>query len=383
MKKLLYITVGLLISAYTGYGQRYLSYVFLGVDSTVNIQYGNAVNYQNVNQNLTLDFYQPQGDVVNKRPLIIYIHGGGFQINQGDKTLPHIKSFCRNFAKKGYVCASIDYRLDTTTSGPGLYTAGMRAMHDARAAVRFFRKYAAAYKIDTTNIFIGGESAGAVTSMLVSYVDNINEIYPGTVTPYTVEGSSGNAGFSSNVKACLGLCGFMWDTTYIDASTDPKLLLMHGTSDPLIDWHQSLNIYTRAQNVGLQNTFKLLNGATHCPWYYGLTNSLQYFDTLETFTALFLYQHNSAAGIDEVIKQANKEVYLFYTSGNSVLIKPEDAHLQINALELYDILGRLLIKKQINASHTVLANEWSSGIYLLKIITDKGIYTKKILFEGN
>ena len=65
--------------------QRYLEEVFTQVSVTQNVLYG--VNATVVNatttgtadaQNLFLDIYQPTGDSVNSRPLIIYLHSGNF-----------------------------------------------------------------------------------------------------------------------------------------------------------------------------------------------------------------------------------------------------------------------------------------------------------------
>src|ERR1035437_6928311 len=88
---------------------------------------------------------------------------------------------CRDFTKMGYVTATIDYRLLMTGlpfPGPDSNSAGaavMRAVHDARASIRFFRKNARVggntYKIDTNNIYFGGASAGAITAEHLAYMD--------------------------------------------------------------------------------------------------------------------------------------------------------------------------------------------------------------------
>src|SRR3546814_15937154 len=81
-------------------------------------------------------------------------------------------------------------------------------MHDMRAAVRFFKANQAKYGIDTSNIFIGGESAGAVTAMTVGYVNKKSDLkaYPKT-SHYDLEGNSGTPGYSSKVKPVLCLYG--------------------------------------------------------------------------------------------------------------------------------------------------------------------------------
>src|SRR5687767_8522147 len=90
-------------------GGRYISPIFSADNVTSNIQYGNNVTYTGSAQNLQLDIYQPTGDTVSARPLIIIAHGGSFLF--GSKTGPDVVPFCHDFAKMGYVVASINYRL--------------------------------------------------------------------------------------------------------------------------------------------------------------------------------------------------------------------------------------------------------------------------------
>jgi len=58
-------------------------------------------------QALLLDFYEPLGDKLEERPLVIIAHGGSFLTGDRSQTV----EFCVDFAKRGYVCANIEYRL--------------------------------------------------------------------------------------------------------------------------------------------------------------------------------------------------------------------------------------------------------------------------------
>ena len=92
--------------------QRYYEEVF---DYTLisDIKFGENVQPTLLNPNniqeLFMDIYQPDGDTLNARPLIIWAFGGGFVF--GSKTSPDMVTLSSAFAKRGYVCASIDYRL--------------------------------------------------------------------------------------------------------------------------------------------------------------------------------------------------------------------------------------------------------------------------------
>ena len=59
--------------------------------------------------NLDMDIYIPKDDTLEKRPLMMFIHGGAFFI--GDKATAPYQKWCTHFASLGYVCVSINYRM--------------------------------------------------------------------------------------------------------------------------------------------------------------------------------------------------------------------------------------------------------------------------------
>lgn len=116
---------------------RYSSDVYTNLTITSNIVYGQNATFSGANKILKLDFYEPTGDTSMARPLIIWTHGGSFL--GGSKTDVDMVALSNAFAKKGYACASIDYRtgffpVDSANS----VKAVMRAVQDMRAAIRFF-----------------------------------------------------------------------------------------------------------------------------------------------------------------------------------------------------------------------------------------------------
>jgi acetyl esterase/lipase len=127
-----------------------------------------------------MDIYQPDGDTYAARPLIILAHGGSF-IGGSKTDDATVVELCNRFAKRGYVTASINYRLGTLinlVSSDSTVPMGIvvKAISDGKAAIRYFMKDAATtntYKIDTNNIFVGGNSAGAVLYMHVLYLSNL------------------------------------------------------------------------------------------------------------------------------------------------------------------------------------------------------------------
>src|SRR5437879_956527 len=76
--------------------------IFATVKQTSNLQFGQNKNplFNNQTVNLFLDIFEPAGDTCTKRPLIIFLWGGGFQTG----TRKDEAGDCQQFAKRGYVC---------------------------------------------------------------------------------------------------------------------------------------------------------------------------------------------------------------------------------------------------------------------------------------
>jgi para-nitrobenzyl esterase len=76
-----------------------------------NIQYGIAQDFQGSPYTLRMDLYYPNLtiDTSPKRPFVMLFHGGGF--SSGDKQSGDIKDLCVHLALRGFVCASVNYRL--------------------------------------------------------------------------------------------------------------------------------------------------------------------------------------------------------------------------------------------------------------------------------
>jgi acetyl esterase/lipase len=106
-----------------------------------------------------LDFWQAEGD--GPRPLLVYIHGGGWI--GGDKD--RVRNI-RPFLDKGISFASINYRLTGEASLPA-------PVHDAARAIQFIRSKAGEWNIDKERIALTGGSAGACTSMWLLYHDDM------------------------------------------------------------------------------------------------------------------------------------------------------------------------------------------------------------------
>jgi len=289
-------------------GGRYASNIFEQVSTTPNVQYGSNTSFSGGNTNLFFDFYQGQGDQATERPLIIWVHGGSFI--GGSRTDIDVKTLSERFAKKGFACASISYRLGFFPfDSANAVRAVVRATQDLKAAIRYFYKDRATdnvYKIDTNNIFIGGSSAGAITALHVAYLDKeceIQDYLSANVIQQLggLDGNSGNPGYSTRVKGVLNGCGALARYSWLDAGEVP-VASVHGTNDgtvlynrgivnpgtPLMYLDGSRMIHERACAVGVDNQFYTFPNAPHVPYAGTGTAALAYMDTTERFYRDFL-----------------------------------------------------------------------------------------------
>jgi acetyl esterase/lipase len=230
---------------------------------------------------LLLDVYQPTGaNLPAKLPALIAIHGGGFINN--DKTEQSAVEFCQKYASRGYVTASINYRLmgDNPSAEPGpyanlnniYYRTMSAAAQDAAKAVRWLRANAAAYHVDPDRIAIQGASAGAVTSLLEGYQE------------------SGTIGASAHVGAVVDLWGGMYGAESLVDADDPPAFIVHGTADATVSIQQSYDLVNRCGAIGLACEFHPIQDAGHGCWP-AFWNNVVDGKKIDRRCAEFLFRH--------------------------------------------------------------------------------------------
>ncbi|OJJ19354.1 hypothetical protein BKI52_21320 [marine bacterium AO1-C] len=263
-----------LVNPITPNGTRYQDLVFAEVKATRDVAYGESTNQAGTKIALKMNIFEPANDQVMNRPLVILAHGGGFA--EGSKE--DFDSLATSLAQSGYVAATMSYRL-LAGDNASLQKAVVDAVHDMRAAVRFFTKDTQ-YNIDTQNIFIGGFSAGAVTALHYAYFDQANLATASpTIQSYIASvgfiGTSGNAGASETVKGVINIAGGLFRANWVDAG-EPLLYSIHGTADPSYtkepaaannpngDFTEGSGlIHPRADVVGVINSLKKIEGGDH------------------------------------------------------------------------------------------------------------------------
>jgi len=238
-----------------------------GVELLTDVTYGQVAD-----RPLKLDLYKPV-KLDKKVPALIFIHGGAWKGGNKDMYRP----YAARYAERGYVVASISYRL----SGEAPFPA---AVQDAKCAVRWMRANAAEHKVDPNYICVLGGSAGGHIALMVGYCPDNKDL----------ESSGGHETFSSKVQAVVDIYGpcdltvpglrdassirrFLAEKTYDDApdlyrkasplhhvtKDDPPTLILHGTLDSLVPISQSDELARRLKQVGVPCTYDRLEGWPH------------------------------------------------------------------------------------------------------------------------
>ncbi|GIV33021.1 MAG: hypothetical protein KatS3mg031_0556 [Chitinophagales bacterium] len=398
------------------------------------VVYGSAVNYQGNTETLDMYIFQPKDDTLSKRPLVILAFGGSFLL--GAKESPDIIALCNELTTRGFVTASIKYRIGVpTVDSLNMLKAVIRAVQDAKAAIRFFYKDAATtntYRIDTNKIFMGGVSAGAFIGIHAGYIDNELEVPQWfrdiAQTLGGLEGSSGNPGYSTRIRGIINLAGAIGDTSWIDAD-DPPMVSMHGTDDGTVPYCSevievqrnsiimvdgSASIKYRTARLGINNPFFTWRGGGHVDFtnYFAFQPSKKpLVDTTVWFIRDFLYEELTGIRCNQNLKDAGwlpapcglpipepdtvTSTGLTLVTDDAMLVAPvpSDHAVQVQlppsvqsaSIAVFDNLGRRVkTYRYVNEALKIQKSDLGTGIFLLAVIPDADparVIRHKLIFQ--
>ncbi len=204
------------------------------------------IAYREGNDAWKLDLAMPSKKSDEPRPAIVFIHGGGWV--GGDKRAGPFIGHALQYAAKGYVCVSVNYRLDN---------AKLPCIQDVKCAVRWFRAHAEKYNFDPERVGAYGNSAGAhlVTMLGVSHTEK------------SLEGDGPWQDFSSAVQAVAAsatptvprLRGgseedvkLIQPMSYVSAEA-PPFLLFHEESDRTVNVSNSDDFVKALEKAGAKD----------------------------------------------------------------------------------------------------------------------------------
>lgn len=232
-----------------------------------NIVYGTPPKTGIKTKYYQLDIYSPLTNSVIKRPLIIMMHGGGFKL--GSKTSNSTPVFSKAFAQRGYICASINYRLSRKkplSNFKDLAEGCYDAIADLQQAINFLKKNAEKYNIDTNNIILAGNSAGGMTALQAVFS---NPAALANLFGNHQADSLSNKPFVGNIKAVVNCWGAIYDSAWLRNARVP-VVCIHGEKDRVVPLNfkdstvfGSAVIHRQLNLLGIPNEIKVYEGSGH------------------------------------------------------------------------------------------------------------------------
>ena len=362
------------------------------IDSLTNVTYGNALNWEGVSEELKMDFYFPkiEFDPLGQRPYILLIHGGGF--TDGDKS--RYKFECKKLAKRGFVVATMNYRLGYDESDPSnLVNAVYRAQQDANAALRYTIEIGSSLKIDPSWLFLGGGSAGSITSLFTKYMsqEEWNILFSDLEPLLGAIDTSGN-----DLPHTFELQGILnqWGAAPDSATTTDELTPMisfHGALDNVIPIGAgpfgtigSQYLHWRLVENDVCSDFTLDPEGTHVVYNTIEGREFMLNRTCCFFKSLFCEDCTEFFSTEPIEADCSNLLNINESTTNEVDVYPNPFKEQFNLsnlngneyFSLYDIHGHIIYQGSDIKSKNF--NHLSSGLYLLMIHKDKQQHTLKL-----
>jgi len=244
---------------------RYVDVVFEKVNIQRDIVFGESINEKGEKELLKLDVYAPEADEMQNRPVIVWIHGGGFRPGN-DKTQSYIVEMANRFSRKGYVCLSVDYRLRENPRDNPKETIS-DAADDVLKGIDWLRKNSELLNIDVSKIIIGGGSAGGMLGCNLCFNDRSNN----------ETDKRGIVGFVN----LWGTPDAIWGELDVDKNDSPTIIV-HGTEDKLVSYSNSAILAEKLKANNVKHELITIEGAGHTP--------VKHMDDFEKKIAGFLYE---------------------------------------------------------------------------------------------
>lgn len=218
-------------------------------------------------------------------PLVVFIQGSAWFEQNTACNLGHLS----DFARRGYVIATVQYRPSTLAPFPA-------QAKDAKDAVRFMVQNAAEYHVNPASVTLWGDSSGGHTALMAGItmsdadypahddapgaqptvkISAIIDYYgPSDIIMMDAEPSSldhtsphspeGLLLGGKDVKTSHDLARAASPVEYIRAEKEiPPVLIFHGSADSVVPFGQSVLLYNRLKDSGKQAAFYKIDGADH------------------------------------------------------------------------------------------------------------------------
>ena len=169
-----------------------------------------------------------------------------------------------DFASRGYVTVSINYRLFGDNPPPAKetpfsdlderYDTFVAGVEDAFHAVKWMKDNAASYGIDPERIVLGGHSAGGFLSLATGMFDATDV---STFSDMDLDVSQ------LEVAAVLDGAGSLMGTEYTIDANDPPTFVLHSEDDSTVVYQSALDVVAELENDSVPYEFPYIVSAGH------------------------------------------------------------------------------------------------------------------------
>jgi acetyl esterase/lipase len=223
---------------------------------------------------LELDLFRPDdvgGRADASRPLVVYIHGGGWRVSHRSRAPRETREWTPGFFERltdaGFVVAAPGYRL----SGEAIFPA---QLDDTTEAMRWLRENAGALGVDADRMYLWGLSAGGQLAALMALTAEVGGgpavvgvvcWYP--VTDLTALDRTATDSFEAHLLGGpigdrLDLARAASPVSHVTAGA-PPFLLQHGEADTWVPHDQSVRLARALEAVGVPVELVSVPGADH------------------------------------------------------------------------------------------------------------------------
>ena len=384
-------------------GQRYAEPVFDEVNVVTGVPYSSAIREgQTSPTTLYFDFYEPEGDELDARPLVITVFGGSFVAGSRDRA--DMKEYCTRFAKHGYVAASIDYRLVPALqiSRKSLIRGAFRAAQDVSSAIRFLKAHSEEYRIDTSRMYMLGNSAGSIAILCELFMNEderpAETFEDPAIGPLHSEGFEEYADFSPSVTAAVPQWGGVMDLDVIDVEEYVPICMLHGTDDNIVPYdsgycftdllpnlapymYGSHAIAAQLDEIGITDyEFHSFEGEGHSFYFTAYLVLNDKFNTCFAVARDFLYGHlNFTTSMPEMVAE---DIQVYPNPATDMVTISVDNMVPDEpfTITVVDVTGRkMLEKKSSSPQSTIDVTQWPSGVYFVRIGCNGFFDSRKIV----